>query len=138
MVKNIFSNSFKFIKKYFVDITLVVLALIIIAIYNVMNDIHYKQTSPVLQRVIVMENLENKGVCNGGLQERDKTCQELLTKKTCNELPSGNCCVWAKKNKTNQFKCLGGDKDGPTYDGHNFDQYYYQNKLYSTKKNNKL
>ena len=81
-----------------------------------------------------MENLENKGVCIGDLQEKNKNCKKLLTKKTCNGLPSGNCCVWAKKNKNNNFSCLGGDNGGPTYDGHNYDKYYYQNKLYSNKK----
>lgn len=134
MPKNILSNSFRFIKKHIVDIILVVLVFVLIAIYNVMNNIHSTKTHPILQRVVVMENLENKGVCIGDLQEKNKNCKKLLTKKTCNGLPSGNCCVWAKKNKNNNFSCLGGDNGGPTYDGHNYEKYYYQNKLYSNKK----
>ena len=48
MPKNILSNSFRFIKKHIVDIILVVLVFVLIAIYNVMNNIHSTKTHPIL------------------------------------------------------------------------------------------
>ena len=38
-----------------------------------------------------------------------------------------------KKNKSKTFSCLGGDAGGPTYDGHDYDAYYYKNKEYTEK-----
>ena len=40
----------------------------------------------------------------------------------------------AKKNKTKNFRCLGGDAGGATYDGHAYDEYYYKNKMFGNQK----
>ena len=135
MTKDIITASFSFIEEHIVDIILVVLVLFLIITYNVMNNIIFPKKHPVLQRVVIMENLENKGVCHGGLQERNKACQQLETKDSCNTLPSGNCCVWARKKNNNTFSCVGGVTE-PTYDAHKYDEWYFKNKLYSTKNKN--
>ena len=132
MAKDIFAASFNFIEEHVVDIVLVVLVLFLIVTYNVMNNITFSKAQPVLQRVVVMENLENKGVCHGGLQERNKACQQLETKESCNALPSGNCCVWARKKNNDTFSCVGGDME-PTYNAHKYDEWYFKNKLYPLK-----
>ena len=110
-----------------------------------------------MQRVVVLENLENinddaekktsdkiseietkvekkantKNICAGNLLEKDKACGSLLTKDSCGSV---DCCVWAKKNKTKNFRCVGGDAGGATHDGHAYDEYYYKNKMFGNQK----
>ena len=67
----------------------------------------------------------------GNLLEKDKACGSLLTKDSCGSV---DCCVWAKKNKTKNFRCVGGDAGGATYDGHSYDEYYYKNKMFGNQK----
>ena len=156
-MRDIIPAAADFIEKHILDIILVVLLLFYILIYIVLNNIKFPKSHPILQRVVVLENLENmnedaekktsdkiseiesevekkaesKNICSGTLLEKDKACASLLNKKNCMSI---NCCVWAKKNKSKTFSCLGGDAGGPTYDGHGYDAYYYKNKEYSEKK----
>ena len=152
-MRDIVPAAADFIEKYILDIILVVLLLFCMVVYIVLNNIKFPKSHPTLQRVVVLENLANKeddaekntsnriseietgvekkadskNVCSGTLLEKDKACASLLNKDSCSSV---NCCVWAKKNKTKNFSCLGGAEDGPTYDGHDYDAYYYQNKQY--------
>ena len=156
MAKDIIAASFDFVGEHILDIILVVLLLFCLIIYIVSNNVKFIKSHPKLQRVVVVENLENKtsdkiseiesgveakakaqtaktsnskmNVCIGSIQDKDKACAEIGTKKTCGSM---NCCVWARKNKT--FSCVGGDAGGVTYDDHDYDAYYYQNKRYPQK-----
>ena len=162
-MRDIVPAAADFIEKHILDIIIVVLLLFCILVYIVLNNIKFPKSHPTLQRVVVLENLENmkedaekktsdkiseieskvekkaesKNICSGTLLEKDKACASLLNKNSC---VSVNCCVWAKKHKTKNFSCLGGAKDGPTYNGHDYDAYYYQNKRYpeKTKKKKKV
>ena len=159
MAKDIIPAAMGFIEDHILDIILVVLLLFCMVVYIVLNNVKFPKSHPTLQRVVVLENLENmnedaekktsdkiseiesevekkaesKNICSGTLLEKDKACASLLNKKNCMSI---NCCVWAKKNKTKNFSCLGGADDGPTYNGHDYDAYYYQKKRYP-KKNKK-
>ena len=129
MATDLIIASFNFIEEHVVDIILVILVLFLIISYNIMNNISAKKNTPVLQRVVVVENMESKrkGICNGGLMDIDNNCKGLVTKGNCNLI---NCCVWARKDKKSAFSCVGGDSGGPTYDGGKYDEYYYKNKRY--------
>ncbi len=70
---------------------------------------------------------KNLSLCSGGLQDKDKSCATLSTKNSCGKI---DCCVWAKKKKTKNFRCVGGDAGGATYDGSNYDVYFYKNKRF--------
>jgi len=164
MVKDIVPASFDFIEKHILDIILVVLLLFGVAIYVVLNNIKFPKSHPKLQRVVVLENLENidpedkdsdhisdiesgveekadkkievsqpktttqnTNLCSGSLQDKNKYCTTLATKNSCGNI---NCCVWAKKNEGTDFSCMGGDEGGATYDGHDYDEYYYKIKRF--------
>ena len=178
MVKDIIPMAFDFIETHILDIILVVLLLFCMAIYIVLNNIKFPKSHPKLQRVVVLENLDNidegaekepeentnddseeqdsatisgieSGVqkkaeekqeasqpktttqninlCSGGLQDKNKACIALATKDSCG---SADCCIWAKKKKSKNFSCIGGDEGGATYDGHDYDAYYYKNKRF--------
>ena len=156
MAKDIIPAAMGFIEDHILDIILVVLLLFCMVVYIVLNNVKFPKSHPTLQRVVVLENLENmednaekktsdkiseietgvekkakdKNVCSGSLQDKNKACGSLLTKDSCGSV---DCCVWAKKNKSKTFSCLGGDAGGPTYDGHDYDAYYYKNKEYTEK-----
>jgi len=70
---------------------------------------------------------KNTNLCSGGLQDKNKACIALATKDSCG---SADCCIWAKKKKSKNFSCIGGDEGGATYDGHDYDAYYYKNKRF--------
>ena len=72
---------------------------------------------------------QNLNLCSGGLQDKNKACIALTTKDSCG---SADCCIWAKKKKSKNFSCIGGDEGGATYDGHDYDAYYYKNKRFPT------
>jgi len=168
MVKDIVQMSFDFIEQHILDIILVVLLLFCMVIYIVLNNIKFPKSHPKLQRVVVLENLDNidsvedpekkdsatiseiesgvqkkaeekqeasqpttttqnTNLCSGGLQDKNKACIALATKDSCG---SADCCIWAKKKKSKNFSCIGGDEGGATYDGYDYDAYYYQNKRY--------
>ena len=164
MVKDIVPAAFDFIEKHILDITLVVLLLFGMVVYIVLNNIKFPKSHPKLQRVVVLENLDNidpekkdsdtiseiesgvekkaqtkiedsqpktttqnTNLCSGGLQDKNKACIALATKDSCG---SADCCIWAKKKKSKNFSCIGGDEGGATYDGQDYDEYYYQNKKY--------
>ena len=152
MTKGIIALSFEFIEKHVLWIILVVVLLFVVTVYKALNNITYHKSHPVLQRVVVVENLANPtsvsqienqaheqvknnttdvkssqkdAICNGDLETKNAACKQMSTQNSCN---THNCCVWAKKNKT--FTCLGGDSSGPTYDGGKFDEFYYLNKKF--------
>ena len=166
MVKDIVPAAFDFIEKHILDIILVVLLLFGMVVYIVLNNIKFPKSHPKLQRVVVLENLDNidseedpekkdsdtisaiesgvqikaeekqeasqpttqnTNLCSGGLQDKNKACIALTTKDSCG---SADCCVWAKKKKSKNFSCIGGDEGGATYDGDDYDEYYYKNKRY--------
>jgi hypothetical protein len=157
MVKDIIASAFDFIGAHILDIVLVVLLLFCLVVYIVLNNIKFPKSHPVLQRVVVLENLDNidpetkdsdtvseiessaekttqkklktPSICHGGLEAKNKTCSSLATKDSC----STDCCVWAKKNKTKHFSCVGGDESGATYDSQDYDAYYYKNKRFPKK-----
>ena len=77
----------------------------------------------------------NVNLCSGGLEDKDKYCTTLASKDNCGK---ANCCVWArKKNSTKIFSCVGGDEDGATYNGADYDAYYYNNKRFPASDNEK-
>jgi len=164
MAKDIVPLAFDFIEKHILDIILVVLLLFCMVIYIVVNNIKFPKSHPKLQRVVVLENLDNIdpdkkdsdaiseiesevekkakkkvevsqpktttqniNLCSGGLQDKNKACIALVTKDSCG---SADCCIWAKKKKSKNFSCIGGDEGGATYDGHDYDFYYYKNKRF--------
>ena len=164
MVKDIVPAAFDFIEQHILDIILVVLLLFGMVIYIVLNNIKFPKSHPKLQRVVVLENLDNIdpekkdsdaiseieskvekkaekkvevsqpkttkqniNLCSGGLQDKNKTCIALATKDSCG---SADCCIWAKKKKSKNFSCIGGDEGGATYDGHDYDAHYYKNKRF--------
>ena len=164
MVKDIVPMAFDFIEKHILDIILVVLLLFCMVIYIVLNNIKFPKSHPKLQRVVVLENLDNIdpekkdsdtiseiesevekkaekkvevsqpkttkqniNLCSGGLQDKNKACIALATKDSCG---SADCCIWAKKKKSKNFSCIGGDEGGATYDGHDYDAHYYKNKRF--------
>jgi len=157
MVKDIVAAAFDFIGTHILDIVLVVLLLFCMVVYIVLNNIKFPKSHPVLQRVVVLENLDNidpetkdsdtvseietsiekkaqkklktPSICHGGLEAKNKACSSLATKDSC----SIDCCVWAKKNKTKHFSCVGGDESGATYDSQDYDAYYYKNKRFPKK-----
>jgi len=167
MAKDIVPAAFDFIEKHILDIILVVLLLFGMVVYIVLNKIKFPKSHPKLQRVVVLENLDNinseedpeekdnatiseiesgvqkkadekqansqptttaqnTNLCSGKLPDKNKACAGLATKKSCGSV---NCCVWAKKDGS--FSCIGGDEGGPTYDSHDYDEYYYQNKRFA-------
>jgi len=155
-MRDVIPAAADFIEEHILDIILVVLLLFIMAIYIVLNNIKFPKSHPTLQRVVVLENLENmddeekktsdkiseietkvekkansKNICAGNLLAKDKACGSLLTQDSCGSV---DCCVWAKKKKTKNFRCIGGDAGGATYDGHNYDEYYYKNKMFGNQK----
>lgn len=164
MAKDILPMAFDFIEQHILDIILVVLLLFGMVIYIVLNNIKFPKSHPKLQRVVVLENLDNidpekkdsdtisvietgvekiaekkvedsqpktttqnLNLCSGGLQDKNKACIALTTKDSCG---SADCCIWAKKKKSKNFSCIGGDEGGATYDGHDYDAYYYKNKRF--------
>ena len=154
-MRDVIPAAADFIEEHILDIILVVLLLFIMAIYIVLNNIKFPKSHPTLQRVVVLENLENinddaekrtsdkisdietkvekkaSNICAGNLLDKDKACGSLLTRDSCGSV---DCCVWAKKKKTKNFRCIGGDAGGATYDGHNYDEYYYKNKMFGNQK----
>ena len=168
MVKDIVPMAFDFIEKHILDIILVVLLLFCMVIYIVLNNIKFPKSHPKLQRVVVLENLDNidseedpekkdndtiseiesgvqkkaeekqeasqpttttqnTNLCSGGLQDKNKACGSMVTQEDCGSV---DCCVWAKKKKSKNFRCVGGNEGGATYDGDDYDAYYYKNKRY--------
>lgn len=168
MTKDILPMTFDFIEQHILDIILVVLLLFGMVVYIVLNNIKFPKSHPKLQRVVVLENLDNinseedpekkdsdtiseiesevqkkaekkvevnqpktttqnLNLCSGGLQDKNKACIALTTKDSCG---SADCCIWAKKKKSKNFSCIGGDEGGATYDGHDYDAYYYKNKRF--------
>jgi hypothetical protein len=140
-----------FIEEHILDIILVVLLLFVMVIYIVLNNIKFPKSHPKLQSMEedkekttsnkiseiesgVEEKAEKKNICEGSLLDKDKACGSLLDKDSCGSV---DCCVWAKKNKSKSFSCVGGDMGGPTYDSHKYDEYYYENKRYG-KETDKL
>jgi len=156
-MRDVIPAAVDFIEEHILDIILVVLLLFVMVIYIVLNNVKFPKSHPTLERVVVLENLENmdddaekktsdkiseietkiekkantKNICAGNLLEKDKACASLLTKDSCGSV---DCCVWAKKNKTKNFRCVGGDAGGATYDGDNYDEYYYKNKMFGNQK----
>ena len=163
-MRDVIPAAADFIEEHILDIILVVLLLFIMAIYIILNNIKFPKSHPKLQRVVVLENLDNidpekkdsdtiseieSGVekiaekkvevsqpktteqninlCSGRLQDKNKACIALATKDSCG---SADCCIWAKKKKSKNFSCIGGDEGGATYDGHDYDAYYYKNKRF--------
>jgi len=70
---------------------------------------------------------KNLNLCSGGLQDKNKACATLATKTSCG---NADCCCWVKNASNQTFSCVGGDEGGATYDGHDYDAYYYKNKRF--------
>jgi hypothetical protein len=84
-------------------------------------------------------------IVSSNICEKHKGETHNLEEK-CNKLPnsackSSDCCVLTFSN--NETKCVSGNKYGPTYLSDendvdlNVDYYYYKNKCYGRKCNNK-
>jgi hypothetical protein len=167
MVKDIIPAAFDFIENHILDITLVILAFFGLLIYIVLNNVKFPKSHPTLQKVVVLENLENAktitkalsktpvsdkvseiedideakarrqlnasqpqttaqnvNLCSGSAEDNSKYCSSLATKDKCG---GGECCVWARKKKTQNFSCVSGNSDGAT-NINDYDAYYYKNK----------
>jgi len=59
MVKDIVPMAFDFIEQHILDIILVVLLLFCMVVYIVLNNVKFPKSHPKLQRVVVLENLDN-------------------------------------------------------------------------------
>ena len=189
MVKDIIPAAFDFIENHILDITLVILAFFGLLIYIVLNNVKFPKSHPTLQKVVVLENLENDtnglmnqqkelmgslenvndiekhaeeaeetaeaaeaaeaedpdgsavtfaaakreasqpttgpnvNLCSGSAEDNSKYCSSLATKDKCGV----ECCVWARKKKTQNFSCVSGNSDGAT-NINDYDAYYYKNK----------
>ena len=127
MEKDFISGTFTFIEQHIVDIVLVILILFLIISYNIVNNIHFKKSHPVLQRVVVIENMKStdnyKATCDGDSETKNKRCHALSGKGNCT---LADCCVWARKKNAKSWGCLLGAADGPTYDAQKFDEWYYK------------
>lgn len=166
MVKDIIPAAFDFIENHILDITLVILAFFGLLIYIVLNNVKFPKSHPTLQKVVVLENLENAktitkvlsktpasdkvsqiedideaaakfqlnanqpqttdqnvNLCSGSAEDNSKYCSSLATKDKCGV----ECCVWARKKKTQNFSCVSGNSDGAT-NINDYDAYYYKNK----------
>ena len=71
--------------------------------------------------------IDNLNLCSGGLQDKDNNCSTLATKSSCGDM---DCCVWARNKTTDDFSCVGGDAGGATYNGSDYDAFFYKNKRF--------
>ena len=58
-MRDILPAAVDFMEKHILDIILVVLLLFCMVVYIVLNNIKFPKSHPTLQRVVVLENLEN-------------------------------------------------------------------------------
>ena len=55
MTKGFLDGSAEFIDKHILDIILVVLVFFVVLVYNVINNITYSKSHPVLEKVVIFE-----------------------------------------------------------------------------------
>ena len=55
MSKGFFVASVDFIDKHILDIILVALVFFVVLVYNVLNNITYPKSHPVLEKVVILE-----------------------------------------------------------------------------------
>jgi hypothetical protein len=127
---------------------IIIISLIIIAlmvIFSMLNIDFNSNKNKHIEKVVTIENLENKQEKNGTTFEKafceinkaephklDASCNEL-NESNCN---STGCCVWI-----NSKKCVAGDKKGPTFFGTEseplkIEHYHYKNKLFKNSNKN--
>jgi ABC-type Na+ efflux pump permease subunit len=58
-MRDVIPAAVDFIEEHILDIILVVLLLFVMVIYIVLNNVKFPKSHPTLERVVVLENLEN-------------------------------------------------------------------------------
>ena len=136
-------SSLKFIEENFIEILLVSIIFFLIVSYVVLNNVTFPSDNAKVQKVVVMETLENinddsalkkvqsqqqfkedlkKGFCKKSVENlTPKQIEEEMNRENskCKSLGEKSvctnalCCVWATTKKGKGI-CLGGDKSGPT------------------------
>ena len=86
-MRDVIPAAADFIEEHILDIILVVLLLFIMAIYIVLNNIKFPKSHPTLQRVVVLENLENMD------DEEKKTSDKISEIETKVEKKASNICA---------------------------------------------
>ena len=145
-------NVYQYIKNNFGSILLVVIGFFMVMAYTAINNITFEQNEKELDKKFIIENfkeyntnnnssLEDKSklltakkksvnsTCEGKLSVIDSKCKKHKYQSVCTAY---DCCNWGKKD--NKMMCVGGGKDGPTFDANAFDYYYYRNKKINKKK----
>lgn len=123
-------------KSHISEIIAVVVIIIGALIFMALLNINLNETeNKTIQKVVTIEAIESfdnkltgESLCSSKTipSEQNSLCNQL-TQKNCQV---AGCCVWLNGNK-----CVGGSKDGPTYQTKNgekinIDYYYYKEKCF--------
>ena len=153
-------GSFVFIEENIIEIILVSVIFFLLVSYLVLNNVTFPSDKAKVEKVVVMETMENKnnnaitnfenkqkfkedlkkGFCKKSVENLSpKEIEEEMTRENakCKSLGDKSvctnalCCVWATTKKGKGI-CLGGDKSGPTKNPPNMqiDEYYYLDKKF--------
>lgn len=154
-------GSFVFIEENIIEIILVSVIFFLLVSYLVLNNVTFPSDKAKVEKVVVMETMENKnnnaitnfenkqkfkedlkkGFCKKSVENLSpKEIEEEMTRENakCKSLGDKSvctnalCCVWATTKKGKGI-CLGGDKSGPTKNPPNMqiDEYYYLDKKFN-------
>ena len=153
-------GSFVFIEENIIEIILVSVIFFLLVSYLVLNNVTFPSDKAKVEKVVVMETMENKnnnaitnfenkqkfkedlkkGFCKKSVENLSpKEIEEEMSRENAKCKSLGNksvctnalCCVWATTKKGKGI-CLGGDKSGPTKNPPNMqiDEYYYLDKKF--------
>jgi hypothetical protein len=153
-------DSFVFIEENIIEIILVSVIFFLLVSYLVLNNVTFPSDKAKVEKVIVMETMENKnnnaiinfenkqkfkedlkkGFCKKSVEnlspkeiEEEMSIENAKCKSLGDKSVCTNalCCVWATTKKGKGI-CLGGDKSGPTKNPPNMqiDEYYYLDKKF--------
>ena len=135
--------SLKFLVKYFYDIMLIVLLLLVFNYYMSYNGIMIvDRPSPVKELTTYTfgdDNTNTEGMSNRKKQEfcntEDHKHEFQILDKNCKGLNSNdckniNCCVYAHSKENGNMTCLAGKEDGAIYNKDKYDYYVHNNKCH--------
>lgn len=144
--------SLKFIVKYFYDIILVVLLLLVFNYY-----MSYKGIRIVDRKVPIKETTEftMEGMEGMEVKKKEKKQIDILgensfcekynsnpenLEKKCNEInrtkcENMDCCVYAYNKKENNNKCVAGYDDGPLFNKNNYQNWFFKDKCFGERCN---
>jgi len=141
--------SLKFFIKYFYDIILVVLLLLVFNYYMTYKGIKIvdrkvpiKETTEILMEGLEVKKKEKKEIdligessfCekyNSNPEGLEKKCGEINGRK-CQDM---DCCVYAYDKIETKNKCVAGYDDGPLHDKKNYENWFFKNKCYGERCN---